>query len=442
MPSLIGTGPNQIPTNNLLGSLAFQDAENVKVESITYSGYLTGLDGFSVSNQSDISGWIESYGTGGGSSLVLSNGNGTSASNYSYIRFFNNKTASKDWRVGTYGSDNFVVYDNTASKTRLLISSSVDHVQFNSGNTSTFISNGALVGSGTADDAAINWSIGGVVKLCRALTVVAEIDSTNNFIIKTTGALKVSEGTTAQRPSTPQEGMIRKNSTLGVIEGYSGGGYVSLEAGRLIARTRFTSNGTFTPNAKTTQLIVELVSGGCGSGGVGTTGAGQVAVSSPGDPGRYVKAHLPRGSTLLASYTVTVGAGGSAGTAGVNAGGAGGMSSIVGTGHQVLVPASSLGGAGGAATSSFPVVKTSASAFTGPSTAGAFEIWESKQISGARTIVHDSVDKTFIVESGSPFASDNTRGYGGSSRINWASGGFNLAGFAGEAGEVIIYEYS
>jgi len=93
MPSLIGTGPNQIPTNNLLGSLAFQDAENVKVENITYSGYLTGLGGFNVSNSSDISGWIESYTAG--SSLVLSNGNGTSASNYSYIRFFNNKTTSQ-----------------------------------------------------------------------------------------------------------------------------------------------------------------------------------------------------------------------------------------------------------------------------------------------------------------------------------------------------------
>jgi hypothetical protein len=69
--------------------------------------------------------------------------------------------------------------------------------------------------------------------------------------------------------------MIRKNSTLGVIEGYSGGGYVSLEAGRLINVRLFTTHSThssFTIDPKTRTMVVELIGGG-GGGGTKTSGA-------------------------------------------------------------------------------------------------------------------------------------------------------------------------
>ena len=39
MPLLIGTSPNQVPTNADLGSMAFQDAESVNIKS----GYVAGL---------------------------------------------------------------------------------------------------------------------------------------------------------------------------------------------------------------------------------------------------------------------------------------------------------------------------------------------------------------------------------------------------------------
>lgn len=410
MTTLIGTNPDQIPINSMLGGMAYQDPDSINVKDFNSSG--TANIASLVSPAASITN-LSYSGTLTGGTGVINIGSGQIY-----------KSAGGFVSLGTTSNpNNRPLFVNGAIG--ISANGTTEAGKWYSDGTLAYLDSGATPQTFYA---------GGAERL--------RITLTGDLISSGTGATKLQEGTTAQRPASPQEGMIRKNSTLGVIEGYSGGVYVSLEAGRLIARTRFTSNGTFIPNAKTTQLIVELVSGGGGSGGVGTTGAGQVAVSSPGDPGRYVKAHLPRGSTLAASYTVTVGTGGAAGTAGVNAGGVGGTSIIDGGGQRVTVPASSVGGAGGSATSSFPVIKTSALAFTVPSTLGAFEIWESKQISGARTIVHDSVDKAFIVESGSPFASDNTRGYGGSSRINWASGGVNLAGFAGEAGEVIIYEYS
>lgn len=36
MPNLIGTAPNQVPVNGLLGTMAFQDSISVKVNSVTF----------------------------------------------------------------------------------------------------------------------------------------------------------------------------------------------------------------------------------------------------------------------------------------------------------------------------------------------------------------------------------------------------------------------
>lgn len=38
MPSLIGSGANQVPTNGMLGTMAFQDADNALVQNITVAG--------------------------------------------------------------------------------------------------------------------------------------------------------------------------------------------------------------------------------------------------------------------------------------------------------------------------------------------------------------------------------------------------------------------
>jgi hypothetical protein len=90
----------------------------------------------------------------------------------------------------------------------------------------------------------------------------------------------------------------------------------------------YTSSGTFAigdyPGAR--ALIVECVGGGGGGGGATTTAAGQLSGGGGGGSGGYARA-LILAADLASSETVTVGAGGSAGSGvGPVAGGTGGHS--------------------------------------------------------------------------------------------------------------------
>ena len=58
------------------------------------------------------------------SRVEITNGNGTTALNYSYLRFINSKTSSQDWRIGTYGDDNLSFVNVTAGTTPMTISTS------------------------------------------------------------------------------------------------------------------------------------------------------------------------------------------------------------------------------------------------------------------------------------------------------------------------------
>lgn len=70
---------------------------------------------------SDLISSVRNNGTTGASILSLSSGNGTTSSKYSYVRFLNSQTSPRDWRAGTYGTDNFTIRDETASSNRLAI---------------------------------------------------------------------------------------------------------------------------------------------------------------------------------------------------------------------------------------------------------------------------------------------------------------------------------
>ena len=93
-------------------------------------------------------------------------------------------------------------------------------------------------------------------------------------------------------------------------------------------------------------VTAHLWGGGGGSGGTGATAAGQQATSAGGGGGAYARIRVPA-SSLAATETVTVGVGGAAGAAGVNAGGAGGNTTFFG-----VTAGGGGGGAGGAATTS------------------------------------------------------------------------------------------
>ena len=51
-----------------------------------------------------------------------------------------------------------------------------------------------------------------------------------NTIINDTGFLQMPSGTTAQRPASPSNGMMRYNTTLGVLEAYASGSWVVIGA--------------------------------------------------------------------------------------------------------------------------------------------------------------------------------------------------------------------
>ena len=58
------------------------------------------------------------------SRVEITNGDGTTALNYSYLRFINSKTSSQDWRFGTYGNNNLSFVNVTAGTTPMTLDSS------------------------------------------------------------------------------------------------------------------------------------------------------------------------------------------------------------------------------------------------------------------------------------------------------------------------------
>lgn len=72
----------------------------------------------------DVCGQIRTTGTINSAFLTLANGNGTTSYGYSYVRFLNNDATGQQWRIGTYGSNNFTIRDHTVGTARLVIDTS------------------------------------------------------------------------------------------------------------------------------------------------------------------------------------------------------------------------------------------------------------------------------------------------------------------------------
>lgn len=102
----------------------------------------------------------------------------------------------------------------------------------------------------------------------------------------------------------------------------------------------FTGSGTYTPTTGMLYCTIEVCGGGGGSAGCPTTGVGQVVAAGGAGGGGYSRKTVSA-ATIGTSQTVTIGAGGTAGSAGANPGGAGGTSSL-----GAIVSASGGGGSG------------------------------------------------------------------------------------------------
>lgn len=98
---------------------------------------------------------------------------------------------------------------------------------------------------------------------------------------------------------------------------------------RLAAIVHFTSSGTFTKGsyAGIKAVEVEVIGGGGGSGFAATTNSSQISFGRGGAGGAYAHGFI-LAAALASSETVTVGAGGTAGSSGTPDGGNGGDSSF------------------------------------------------------------------------------------------------------------------
>lgn len=77
----------------------------------------------------------------------------------------------------------------------------------------------------------------GAVALSSTLTVAGNVTQTG------TGSLKVAAGTTAERPGTPANGMIRYNSDQGSFEGYASGAWSGIGGGGTVDKVTQNAHG-------------------------------------------------------------------------------------------------------------------------------------------------------------------------------------------------------
>lgn len=196
--------------------------------------------------------------------------------------------------------------------------------------------------------------------------------------------------------------------------------------GRLIGVQTFNSNGTYTPTAGTTSVVVEGVGGGGGSGGVPATSASQGGISASGSPGAYAKGRFTTGFSGVA---VGVGTAGAAGTSSGN-GGSGGTTSF---GALMSIPGgggSPFGQVGSSSTNS--PAGSAAGAPTGGNIASSVGVAPQFALLAAPAIV--SLTQSVFSLLGKP-GSGGTGGYAPPSTA--AS-----AGTAGNIGTLIIWEYA
>lgn len=207
---------------------------------------------------------------------------------------------------------------------------------------------------------------------------------------------------------------------------------------------------TYNVPAGVKSLTVTLIGGGGGGGGIDGQGSGTAAVSCAGEGGGMVELSIPA-AELEASYTYTVGAGGSGGTAGANNGSPGGNTTFAGASNT----ASAGGGRGGGghlgtsgnsnqnpsgtiATSSFSGFSTGIAANPCPPSAGRTVGGNPSQVSlsGSSARLGGSINAI----SGATGANAVTPGAGGGGVFD-NNAATNYAGGNGVSGAIIIDEH-
>jgi hypothetical protein len=213
-----------------------------------------------------------------------------------------------------------------------------------------------------------------------------------------------------------------------------------LSSGTLLNRQVFTANGTWTPTAGTTAVLVTVVGGGGGGGAAVATGAGQSSAGTGGGAGGASIEYITSG--LGATETVTIGAGGAGGTTGTGSnggtssfgshcsatGGAGGASAVGGSSHS-----GTNGAAGGIGSGGDINIKGGKSQSCHRNATVGFAGFGGDSILGSGGIAQVT-SSTVVGSAGSAYGGGGSGGANGSSQSL-------VGGGAGHAGIVIVEEY-
>jgi hypothetical protein len=219
-----------------------------------------------------------------------------------------------------------------------------------------------------------------------------------------------------------------------------------LGRGLLVGVQYFTAAGssTYTPTPGTSFVVVEVQGAGGGGGGCATTGAGQVAHGGNGGGGGYARKRI---TAAFGGVTITVGAKGTAGSAGNNAGGSGGTSSF-----GALVSASGGGPGLGGVAGGVPSVSTPGGGGNGSGGdinvgggAGDYMINTNTAVAmsgkGGSAFYSPAALSTLANGGGAAGNIGPSAGGGGTGGVNTASQGTGRAGATGADGMVIIWEF-
>lgn len=442
MTTLIGTNPDQIPVNSMLGGMAYQDPDSINVKDFNSSG--TANIASLVSPSASITNLSYSGTLTGGTGVI------NIGSNQIY------KDASGNIGLGAVPISN--------GKTLALVNTTTNPSSFYLQNSTT----GFTATDGTllqlSGSASYLWNFeNSTLSLATNNTEYVRLTSTGDLLNLGTGATKLQEGTTAQRPASPQEGMIRKNSTLGVIEGYSGGGYVSLE-NTLIGVTTLTAlvgqDLTFTPNLKTSYMVVEMIGGGGGGGNMitATLTTGNVSIGESGTPGCAVR-FLIKKENLQSTYYYRLGTAGASGFSSGQSGSPGGSTIFSqeptsGTLSNAFTAAGGNGGVGGTeVTPPVTYLNLGTPALSIVGTASNWVILEDGQAYQGERITCVNVNLTSMRSSPEfnqnwwvrhPMTCFGVRGAGGrgGEKRQMTGGASSKSAEAGYTGMIRIYEYS
>ena len=248
----------------------------------------------------------------------------------------------------------------------------------------------------------------------------------NNYLMEQSVMVFANSAARTSAVSSPEVGMVSYLTDTNVVEIYNGTTWTAIvSAGtpsyNFVSTLYLTSTTTFT---KATYpwlraIRVKCQGGGGGGGGVANPSAGNVAIANGGGGGAYAESFITNISGLAASVTVTVGAGGTAGAAGANNGGAGGTSSF---GTAVSANGGALG------TTQAAAVPPGNVTFTGLAL-GATTATGDITIVGEDSQFGHAPDTANLVTSvgGNSVLGRSRRG-----QSNRTGGGFSSAGFAGQ----------